>query len=350
MQPKQFNINWTPILTLGLGLFVGGLVVAASGYNPVTTYRILFQGAFGSISGISQTLLQATPLLFCGLALHVSFQGGIFNIGVEGQLYIGALFATLIGISLKGIPAFIHIPLTVLAGMLGGAIWALAPAILKIKRGAHEVVTTIMFNWIATLFIDFLTNYPLKASGQMPQTEMIAKTAQLARLFPRSQVSWAILIGIGVAIFLHWFLRQTRIGYEITVSGKNPDAAQAGGVDANVNLLLVMILSGALAGMAGAMEVMGTYRRLIAGFSPGYGFDAIAVAVLGGNSLGTILSALLFGALRAGGIALNQSTRLSSQFIVVLQGIIILLVSAPSISAKLLRKIKKKKRREAGAY
>lgn len=295
-------------------------------------YAKLLMGALGSRMGIFQTLLQATPLLFCGLSVALGMRGGLLNLGVDGQLYMGAFTSTLAGLYIKGLPAYIHIPICMLAGMAGGAIWALLPVLLKIKRGIHEVVTALMLNYIAKLFVDFVTNYPLREKGSaVAQTPVLEATSILPRLFPRSQVTIAIIIGIVLAILMSMMLKKTTLGYKITLVGANKNASAAAGVGVNQILVLTMMLSGLCGGLAGAMEVMGTYNRLIQGFSPGYGFDGIAVAVLGGSPISVIFSALLFGTLRSGGMALSFGTNLSVKFITMLQGIIILLIAAPNL-------------------
>lgn len=328
------RINLSPIISLIIALLVGAVLIWLTGNSPADIYARLAKGALGGRSSVLQTILQATPLLFCGLAVSVSMRGGLLNLGVEGQLYIGALMSTLVAVYVSGLPAFIHIPLCMLAGMAGGALWAFLPVWLKIKRGVHEVVSALMLNYIAILLVDFMTNYPLRdPNSSVAQSHTIAESAMLPKLLPRSQVTGAIFIGIVLAILLAIWFKYTRMGYEVTLIGYNSKAAAASGVEVNKMMLITMLISGICSGLAGTMEVLGTFNRLIQGFSPGYGFDGIAVAVLGGSPIAVIFSSLLFGILRAGGMALNFGTNLSVKFITTLQGIIILLISAPAMAS-----------------
>jgi simple sugar transport system permease protein len=325
------------MLSLAIALLMGAVFILFGGNNPIEIYGKLFSGALGSRTGIMQTLLQATPLLFCGLAVSVSMKAGLLNLGVEGQLYMGALAAALVGIYVKGLPAFLHIPLCMLFAMAGGAAWAFLPVWLKIKRGTHEVVTALMMNYIAILFVDYMTNYPLRTkNATVAQSDVLQATAMLPKLVARSQVTPAIIVGMVLAVVLWFMLRSTTLGYQITLVGSNRSASAATGVPVSRIMVITMLISGVCAGLAGGMEVMGTHGRLIQGFSPGYGFDGIAVAVLGASPLSVIVSALLFGALRAGGMALSYGTNMSVKFINALQGVIILLIAAPMLSYRIL--------------
>lgn len=339
------RINFSPFISLAIALVIGAILIWLTGNSPADIYKRLLEGALGGRSSILQTLLQATPLLFCGLAVLVSMRGGLLNLGVEGQLYMGALMSTLVAVYVKGLPAFIHIPLCMLAGMAGGALWAFLPVWLKIKRGIHEVVSALMLNYIATLLVDFMTNYPLRdPNSSVAQSYTIQESAMLPKLFPKTQVTGAIFIGVALVVILAVLFRYTRMGYEVTLIGKNPKAAAACGVEVSKMMLMTMMISGMCGGLAGTMEVLGTFNRLIQGFSPGYGFDGIAVAVLGGSPIAVVLSSLLFGILRAGGMALNFGTNLSVKFITTLQGIIILLISAPAMASNVKDWLQSKKK------
>lgn len=347
MTVKGKKINLSSLYSLLLAFVIGAVIIFASGNSPVEIYQILFEGAIGSQKGILQTVLQATPLIFCGLAVNFGMKGGLLNLGVEGQLYMGALCATVAGIYLNGVPAFIHIPICILASMVGGMIWAFLPIWLKIKRGAHEVVTALMMNYIATLLLDYLLNYPLREpDSAIAQSPIIAESAQLTRLFPRSKVTIAFFLGMALAVLLTFLLKKTVLGYQVTLVGANPRAAAASGVQVNKILIVTMLISGLCAGLAGGMEVMGSYYRLIKDFSPGYGFEGIAVAVLGGSPIGIVFSGLLFGGLRAGGMALNYGSNLSVKFISVLQGIIIVFVAAPAFLPHIWAKLFPRKKKD----
>ncbi len=326
------------VFSLVFALLVGALIVLLSGNDPVAIYGKLFSGAFGSRKNIFQTLLQTTPLLFSGLAVCIGLKAGLLNLGVEGQLYMGALASAIVGVYVRGLPAALHIPLCMLAGMLGGALWAMGPILMKIYRGTHEVVSALMLNYIAILFVEWLINYPLRqpksAAAQMYPLE---KSALLPRLAPRSQATIAIIFGVLLAVLLFLLLKKTVLGYKITLVGANRHAASALGVPVNRIMITTMAISGLCAGLTGSMEIMGTHGRLIQGFSSGYGFEGIAVAVLGASPLSVIFSSLLFGALKAGGMALSFGTNLSVKFITTLQGVIILLISAPAFATSMLK-------------
>jgi len=344
MKKRKLNkkINPAPFYSIALAAIIGAVIILASGNSPLTIYSKLIVGAFGSGNGLQQMLLQTTPLLFCGLSVAVSMKCGLLNLGVEGQLYMGALASAATGIYFQGLPQWLHIPLCILAGMAGGALWAFLPVWLKIKRGTHEVVTALMLNYIAVLFIEFMVNYPMgDRNSSVAQTDVLPSSATLPKLFIKSQVSVGIIIGIVLAVILAFVFKQTILGFQITLTGAGIKAAAASGVNVNRIMIVTMIISGVCSGLAGTVEVMGTYNRLIQGFSPGYGFDGIAVAVLGGSPVTVIFSALLFGALRAGGMALNFGTNLSVKFITTLQGIIILLIAAPELSENIWRKLRK---------
>lgn len=337
-----YKVNIAPLFSIVFAFIIGGIIVAISGNSPIEVYKLLIYGAFGSSKGILQTILQSTPLLFSGLAVFLGLKGGILNLGVEGQLYMGALFSAASSIYIKFLPSPIHLLVSIMAGMLGGMLWSFLPIWLKIKKGAHEVVTALMMNYIAILSVDYLLNYPMRAAdSSVAQTEIIQPTAQLARLFPRSKVTIAIIIGIVIAIALNLLLKKTILGYKITIVGSNRKAAAASGIHVNRTMIVTMLISGMCAGLAGSMEVMGTYYRLVQGFSSGYGFEGIAVAVLGRSPISVIFSAIIFGALKAGGIMLNFGTNLSSKFITVLQGIIIVLISAPMMALNYKKDIQK---------
>src|SRR3990172_6039852 len=281
-----------------------GAAFSAAWAAIVTAYSSLFEGSLGSPSAIiaalqsgdsaamakafypvTDSLVAATPYIFAGLAGAGGFRCGLFNIGVEGQLFIGAICSVWVGFAVKGLPAIIHIPLALLAGAAGGAAWAFVPAILKAKTGAHEVINTIMMNYIAFRLSDWLLGDkgPLKnPETANPISPLIEKSAELPRFFPDPiRFHLGFFIALGVALFIYWFLFKTTLGFEIRTVGANPNAARYAGMSITRNLILAMCLSGALAGLAGANEVLGVNHNLAFAFSSGYGFDSIALALLG---------------------------------------------------------------------
>lgn len=321
-------------------LLVGAVIVYISGSSPFEAYKALFSGAFGSTYDFAQTLTRATPLIFTGLTVAFAFRCGLFNIGGEGQLYVGAMAAAIVGISFTGLPFYIHIPLALGAGALAGGAWSLLPGVLKARVGAHEVITTIMMNYIGVLLCSYLSNYPFKAEGWVAQTNVVEPSAQLPRLIPSTQLTASIFVAIFCVGVTYYILYKTTLGYEIRAVGLNPPAAEHGGVNVRGKIIIAMVISGMIAGLGGSGEVLGLHKRFIFGFSPGYGFDGIAVAVLGRNHpVGVVLGALLFGALRNGGMVMKQMTNVPTDLVVAIQGIVILFVAAPEMF-RIFRKLK----------
>ena len=344
MKPKKWYApfakpsTYVPLVSLALAMLVGTVFILLSGNSPGRVYALMFEGALGTPAGVKQSLLQATPLIFCGLSVAVGRKGGLLNLGVEGQMYMGALAAAVCGLFLNGLPRFLHVPLCIVAGAVGGSLWSLLPVVLKLKRGVHEVVSSLMLNYIALLFVEFLTTYPLHSGeSYTAQTKRLAASATLTRLFPDSQVSTALFIAIATVLLMYWFFKVTPAGYKINMAGANLTAAQAAGIPTARVMVLAMLMAGAVAGLAGVGETLGTHERLVYSFSPGFGFTGIAVAMLGNSLITVIFSSLLFGALRAGSVALSFGTNLSVRFINMLQGVIILLIAAPAISMMLLQ-------------
>jgi ABC-type uncharacterized transport system permease subunit len=329
-----------PLLAVFTGLVAGAVVIYLSGSSPILAYRGLWEGAFGSPRALSETAVWATPYIFVGLALAISFQGGLFNLGGDGQLALGALFAVAVGYLLPGvlhaeIPAAIHLPLTLLAGMLGGLIWGAIPGWLKARTGANEVITTIMFNYIALLFVAYLLNGPMKdpsPTNMLARTPQIAETARMAPLFAGYRVHWGLILALGTAVAAWFLLGRTAFGFEIRTTGVNPEAAEYAGMNNRRIIVLTLGLSGMLAGLAGAVEVTGLYYRHDLSYSAGIGFDAIAIALLGRNQpLGVVLAAFLFAAMRSGASRMQFVAQIPVDIISVVQAFILLFVAADVI-------------------
>jgi ABC-type uncharacterized transport system permease subunit len=318
------------LLAIVTAFLVGALVLIATGYSPIDVYSAMIMGAFGDVYGVGQTLTQATPIIFTALAFLFSYKSGLFNIGAEGQLIMGGFAAAIVGISFKGLPSPLHILFAILAGALAGGVWGFLPAILKARFGAHEVITTMMFTYIATYLTSYLVNYPFKAPGWVAQTVPITDSAQLPRILPPTQLSASIMVAVAMAVVVYYILQKTTLGYEVRASGLNPSAAENGGINVKKTMVLALILGGALAGIGGAGEILGVHNRFIQGFSPGYGFDGIAVALVGGlNPIGVLLAAILFGALRSGGMLMTRATHVPLDIVVILQALVIIFVAAP---------------------
>lgn len=353
---RNFSYEWAsggliPVASVLLALIVGAVVVRVAGDNPFTAYQQLFIGAFGGGGNISETLVSSIPYMLTGLAVAFAFRAGLFNIGAEGQLFMGIVLSSYVGFTLN-LPAYILIPIALLTGALGGAVWGGLAGALKAWRGAHEVITTIMLNYIAILFSSYLI-VP-NNSGQFgpfqqpnPLGEPVARqvNATLPVIVPNSWVPngrlHAGLIVALVCAILFWFiLWRTTLGYRLRAVGLNPKAAACAGINVGWNTFLAMFIAGGFAGLAGMVSVYGLYPyRFTNSFSPGYGFQAIAVALLGKNTAsGTIAAAILFGALDHGSTIMQANAGISSHLVEVLQGLIIFFVGADAIVRALARR------------
>jgi simple sugar transport system permease protein len=314
--------------------------------NPIEVFRQLgiwlttgeSQQLLTAIRPVTESLLISVPYMLAGLGVAVGFQCNLFNIGAEGQLFIGGLAAAIVGYAVHGLPWFIHAPLAILAGTLAAAIWGFIPGILKARFGAHEVINTIMMNYIAFRLLDYLLNGPLK-SGGTPATPNVLPTAILGTLFPSPiRLHWGFFIALAMAGVVYWLLWKTTFGMEIRMVGANAKAARYAGISVSRTLALTMAISAALCGMAGAVHLLGVDHRMMPSFSPGYGFDAIALALLGNSHpLGVVLAALLFGFLRGGAARMSSIAGTPVEIIRVIQGLVIVFVAAPEIIRGLYR-------------
>jgi len=331
---KEFVVPITAVL---LGIVLGGILMALTGVNPFTGYKALIQGCFGNLEYLSETIVYTTPLIFTGLAIAVGFRCGLFNIGVEGQYIVGLIGAAVVGAMDLGLPMIIHLPLTMLSGMACGAIWASVPGFLKARFGIHEVVNSIMMNYIALYLSHYLVNGPIKDPKiTSPYSREILSTAKLWRFFGEGspiRVNSGIVIAIAAAILVYYLLFRTTIGYRIRAVGFNPEAARYGGINVQKNVVAAMFISGALAGLAGAVQVMGIQFKFLDLFAfQGYGFDGIAIALVGkSHPLGVLPAALLFGILQRGSQTMQMLAGVPKETIGVMQGVIILIVAAEGI-------------------
>ncbi len=327
---RNLNSLLYSLAAIAAALLVSGLLLVIFGYEVQSALYHLFDGAFGSMYSLGQTLQHAAPLIFAGLAVALAFRSGLFNIGVEGQLYWGALASALVGLWFAFLPFVLLLPLTFLAGAVAGGLWGFIPGYLKAKTGAHEVITTIMLNEIAILATTFLTANYFKVEGPVDQTARLPDAALLPSIPFLEEVSLGIFAGILVIVLSYFLLTRTSLGFDLQAVGKNARAAEYGGVDSSKMLILAMVISGAVGGLAGSTVIMAQLERFVTHFSPGYGFTGIAVAVLGRNHpAGVLLAALLFGALEAGGMSMQLFTEIPTDLIEVVQGLIILFVAAP---------------------
>jgi simple sugar transport system permease protein len=340
----RFSDVVNSLLAILLALAIGALLIFISGYDVSQAYRSLFSGAFGNFYNISQTLLKMIPLIFTGLAVAVAFQCGLFNIGAEGQMYWGAFGSAVTALAFADAPAAVLIPISLIVGAAAGGLWGTIPGYLKAKTGAHEVVTTIMMNYIGIFATTFLLRAYFKEPGPIDQTRMIPEAARLGELIPYTRLTWAIFLGIAVVVLLDLFFRKTALGYDLRAVGENTGAAEYAGINPKRMIVISMLISGMAAGLAGSTMVLGVLHRFITNFSPGYGFVGIAVAVLGRNRpWGVLLAAFLFGALEAGGISMQLFAKIPMDLMTIVQGLVILFVAAPF----LIQRFRRRKRSEA---
>ncbi|MER2189692.1 MAG: ABC transporter permease [Solibacillus sp.] len=336
-----------PLISIVLGLLVGAIVMIVSGFNPVNGYTALFNGIFGTPYKMGETVRQIVPYVFSGLAVAFAFRTGLFNIGVEGQLIMGWFAAAYVGFTFD-LPTIIHIPLAILAAAAAGAIWAFIPGLLKAKLQVHEVIVTIMMNYIALRLVNVFIDVVADGADRTPK---ILESASLrsdffASITNSSRMHWGIVIAI-IAVMLMWvLLERTTRGYELKSVGFNKNASHYAGMSVSKNIILAMVISGAFAGIGGAMEALGTYGnmpKLTA--STGIGFDGIAVALLGyNNPIGVFFAAILFGALKFGGNNMWSEARIPVEIVSIVISLIIFFVASGYIIRVVLERIGKKEK------
>ena len=315
-----------------LALLLVAILIAIAGKHPVDALHALYQGALGSRNGFGETLVKTTPLLLTAVGAIVAFRCGVWNIGLEGQLYLGALGAAIVGIYLPPLPALVHIPILFLGGFAFGAAWAAIPGFFKARFDTNEILTTIMMNYIAVRFISYLVNNPLKdQSGfiPLPQTRSIQPGAVLPEILSQTRAHAGILVAVAVVGIMYLVISRTVLGYEIQGVGKNREAAEYGGISFARSVMLSMVISGGLAGVAGAAEIAGIHHVLQEGFSPGYGDLAIVIALVGGlHPVGTAFVAFFFGALMAGAESMQRAVGIPTATVNVIVGILLIFVLA----------------------
>ncbi|HLJ67843.1 MAG TPA: ABC transporter permease [Chloroflexota bacterium] len=333
-----------PILSVALAVVIGGIVILVTGGNPLDAYSQLVQGAFGGAYNISETLVSAIPLMLTGMAVAFAFRTGLFNIGAEGQLYMGAIISSWVGFSFN-YPPIVLIPLGLLAGAAGGALWGGIAGTLKAWRGAHEVITTMMLNYVAILLSHFLIEPspsgkfgPFQQPNSLGEPVARAVNAHLpvivpSALVPNARLSAALIVALACGVLFWFVLWRTSIGYKLRAVGLNPRAAEYAGINVGWATILAMLIAGALAGLGGMVTIYGLAPyRLTDTFSPGYGFEAIAVALLGKNTAtGAILAAVLFGAIEHGSLIMQTNSGVSYHLTEVLEGLIIFFIGADAL-------------------
>jgi len=336
-----------PVISVILGLVVGAVVMLVSGFNPIEGYAALWNGIFGDWYTIGETIRQITPYILAGLAVAFAFRTGLFNIGVEGQLIVGWFAAAYVGITFDDLPKIIHLPLAILAAAAAGALWGFIPGLLKARFKVHEVIVTIMMNYIALHTVNALVK---TVSGGGDSTDKIHPSASLRSEFLESMTDYSRLhLGILIAlamVFVMWLiLEKTTRGFELKAVGFNQNASQYAGMNVNKNIILAMVISGAFAGLGGAMEALGTFEYVsVKGSFTGIGFDGIAVALLGANTpLGVIFGATLFGSLKYGALNMPNEAGIPVEIVSIVIAIIIFFVASGYIFRLFLERFSKKK-------
>ena len=361
------QFNWranvlVPALAILSALIAGGIIIAFGDLDTLKlwgsdpgqaasdtfnrlgdSYRALFEGSVGGLGPISETLTRAAPLILAGLAVAIGFQAGLFNIGANGQMLIGGMFALVVGFQLD-LPTVIHIPLAIVAALIGGALWGGIPGYLRAKTGAHEVITTIMLNFIALRLVDYLLTvefFQLEGRND-PVSKSVLSTARYPKLIDfinaRYRVHLGIIIALLAAWFIWWLLFRSTIGFEFRAVSANPDGAKYAGMNVVWLIVGVMAVAGAMAGLAGGDLVLGTLGRASPGFVGVIGFDAIALALLGrSHPFGVVAAGLLFGGLAAGGQQMQASTDVGIDIVQVIQALIIVFIAAPALIKAIYR-------------
>lgn len=317
-----------PLMALAIAAILGAILVMALGENPIEVYWLLISGSLVGLPNILVTLQMMTPLLFTGLAVAISFRAGLANIGAEGQMLVGALCSGIVGYAVD-LPAILHVPLCIAAAFAGGLAWAAIPALLRVKLGVNELVVCLMMNPIALLLTGYFATHVLKAPGPTNKLPDVLASARLSTFSFYSQVNTGLILALVLCVVLAIVNARTVRGFEWKIIGLNPKFAFYGGIDVPRRALNVFLLSGGIAGLAGAEQVMGQFGAYYDNFSPGYGFDGIAVAMLAQfHPIGVIFSAFLFGALNSGSGVLQMMTGLTKHLVQVLQFIVVLVLAA----------------------
>ncbi|MAF85266.1 MAG: sugar ABC transporter permease [Dehalococcoidales bacterium] len=334
------------IIALALAFGVTSILIVISGYNPGEVYWRLFDGGFGSLRRLSLTLNMTTPLLLCSLGLILAFRCGVWNIGAEGQLYMGAVGALAAGLFLPSIPKPLHLLVVAIASFIFGGIWGAIPGILKVKYKANEIITSLLMVFVAQLFVTYLTQFPWRAPQEVaagfPVTEKVAATAMLPKILPPTALHAGLIIALGLTVVVWFVLQRSAYGYRVKAVGINPDTARYGGIPVGKIKITSMILSGGLAGLAGMAQVSGIFHLLTDRISPGYGFLAILVTFLGGlNPFGSIFVALFLGALLSGSHFAQSDIGIDPSVVHVLVAVIMLsLILLPFIEKRLSQPFK----------
>lgn len=337
---KIFNIL-IPVMAIFVSLVVVSVFIIAQGASPLEAYGALLKNSFGSLYAIGNSLVVATPLILTGLGIALAARCGIINLGGEGQIMLGGIFATVVGTTpaLAGLPAPIHVALCVVAAFVGGALWAVVPGYFFARHGVNFMITTMLLNDIASGITATLVKGPMIAPpGTAPQSELVAEGAKLPIFIEGTRLHAGIILALVLAVVAYVVLFKTSYGHDLRTLGENPTAARHSGINVFAMQMLIVVIAGGLAGVAGSAEILGAQYRLRSGFLSNYGYEALAVAMLGQkNPVGVVIAGVLFGALKAGRRGMAQVADLPTSFSMVLSGVIIFFVAISPILMKLPR-------------
>lgn len=347
-----------PLAAMFLAMLIGALIMMATSVAPATillSFIAMADGSVGSLHAISETLTAAIPLVLAGLGIGLAFRAGLFNIGAEGQMIVGGLATAIASFSITGVSIWLHLPLVMLVGLAVGAVYAAIAGLLKAATGAHEVISTIMLNLIAIRLLDYMLRQPFiqKEGRSDPISKAVLESAELPRILSFLDANLRLHAGIFIMLaavaVIYWLLFRSKLGFAFRISGENPGAARYAGIRAGLTIVMAMAIAGALAGLAGAIQVSGVLGRATPGFTAGIGFDAIAVALLGrSHPVGILLAGLLFGALEAGGRQMQVDAGVSIDMIGIIQALIIMFVAAPLLVRRIFPPLFRERAQEGG--
>ena len=312
-----------------VALLLGSILISMSGSDPIAAYAALFEGAFFEYYGIASTLVKMSPLILAGLAVTVPLRAGLFNIGAEGQIYMGALFATMAALFLPEMPGWLHITIASLAGALGGALWALVPALLKAYYKVNEIIVTLLMNYVAINLVSYAVSGPMMAEdAPYPYSDEIPEATFLPQIMERTDAHLGVVIGIAIAIVLFFVFRRSSLGFSLATVGHNAHAARYAGMSVQRHIVVSFLVAGALAGLAGTFEVLGVKYRLFHMFSPGYGYDGVVVTFLAaGNPLLVVIAATFLAGLRSGAGIMQRAVGIDTTVVEAIQGLVVIFVA-----------------------
>lgn len=338
MNKKEKAVN--AAIVAGITIVVATILILLSGANPLEAYEKFFYGIFGNLNGFCEVFVKATPLILTGLGCAVAFKTGFFNIGAEGQFYMGAIAATSVALGLDGVSGLARIILAFLAGFLAGGLWSLFAALFKAKLGISEIIVTIMLNYISINFLGLaVRSFLMDPAGSVPQSAKIAADTVLPKIVPRTRLHIGFIIAIVAAIIVWLIMEKTTVGYEIKVVGFNKRAAKCNGISVMKNIILSAFISGGLAGMAGVIEVLAIQKKLLEGISSNCGYTAVLIALIASNHpLGVVGAAIGFAAMQVGANSIQRQLGIPSAIVNILVGLVVLLILMRTIFTKKQKK------------